>query len=160
MLEVIITTALVSVLMYAIVLTFVIGLKLLNAEITTNDFVKDISYSVSTISEDLREATSFVAPTNNNTVTFLADVNGDGNPETIQYRISGGSFLRTQNGVATPVLARNVQSLIFRYYRPNDNNNPMGAINRSQIRVMEVDLTLANGKESIQFMTKVRPRGI
>ncbi|MDD4879595.1 MAG: hypothetical protein PHR22_03980 [Candidatus Omnitrophica bacterium] len=159
--ELLIASALVSVLMGAILVAFVIGLRIWETEITRAAFIKDISYSMQVMSEDLRQATSFVATTNRNRVSFLIpDVNGDGSPETIRYNVSRGNLRRTQNGAATPVLARNVQSVTFRYYRPNDNVNPMGRVVRSQIRVVEIDLVLADGNESIQFTTRVRPRGI
>ncbi len=158
--ELIIASALVSVLMGAILITFVIGLKIWGSEMTRTAFIKDISYSMQVISEDLRQATSFVPVTNRNRIGFLADVNGDGSPETVRYSVAGGNLLRTQNGTATPVLARNVQAITFRYYRPDDNINPMGVVNRAQIRVVEIDLVLTNGSESMQFTTRVRPRGI
>ena len=160
MAELLVASALVSVLMYAILLAFTAGLKIWGTEMTRATFIKDISYSMQVMSGDLREATSFIATTNRNRVSFLADVNGDGNPENIQYNVAGGNLLRTQNGAATPILARNVQSVTLRYYRPNDNINPMGAVNRSQIRVVEIDMVLTNGSESMQFTTRVRPRGI
>lgn len=160
LIELVFNMALVSVLVCAIALTFMVGLRILDGEVTRGDFIKDISYGLNTMSGDLRQAISFVAPTNNRSVTFLADVDGDGSQETIRYRLTRGSLLRTQDGVRTPVLARNVQSLAFSYYRPNDNTNPMHGIVLSQIRVVEIDLTLTKGNESIQFMTKVRPRGI
>ena len=160
--ELLIASALVSVLMGAILVTFVIGLRIWGSEITRAAFIKDISYSMQVMSEDLRGAVSFVAPTDSSTVSFRQDVNGDGFPDiTIQYSVSGGDLLRTQDGVGTPVMARNVQSVnVFKYYSPNINDNPMVAIDLSQIRVVEIDLTLANGNELIQFTTKVRPRGI
>ena len=160
MAELLVASALVSVLMGAILVAFVIGLKIWDTEMTRAVFIKDISYSMQVMSEDLREATSFVAPTNPDTVSFLADVNGDGTQENIQYNVSGGDLLRTQNGAAAPALARNVQSVVFKYYSLNVNDDPMAVIDPSQIRVVEIDLTLANGNETIQFTTRVRPRGI
>ena len=160
MAELLVASALVSVLMSAILVAFVIGLKIWDTEITRAAFIKDISYSMQVMSEDLREATTFVAPTDSSTVSFLADVNGDGNPENMQYDVANGKLRRILNNVVMPDLASNVQAVTFRYYRPDDNINPMGAVNLLQIRVVEIDLVLTNGNESIQFTTRVRPRGI
>ncbi|MDD5072931.1 MAG: hypothetical protein PHX64_03565 [Candidatus Omnitrophica bacterium] len=160
LIEVVFNMALVSVLMCAIALTYMVGLRVLGEEMTRGGFIKDISYGLNTMSCDLRQATSFIAPTDTRSLTFLADVDGDGSQETIRYRLSRGNLLRTQDGAGAPVVARNVQSLAFRYYRPDDNTNPMRVIVPSQIRVVEIDLTFASGAESIQFTAKVRPRGI
>ncbi len=160
--ELIIASALVSVLMGAILITFVIGLKIWGSEMPRTAFIKDISYSAQVMSEDLREAVLFTAAADD-TVSFRQDINGDGIPDTdIQYSVSGGVLKRIKdnNSAAPSYLARNVQSFAFKYYSPYDNINPMGVVNRAQIKVVEIDLVLTNGSESMQFTTRVRPRGI
>ncbi len=160
LMEVILVIALLSILLGAITLTMVTGLKAWDSGILSAGVKKDASYSLRIIAEELKQATAITAANQNN-MTFSADLDGNGVDETITYTWSGtagDAFNRTE-GLTTTILARDAQNAQFQYY--NASNTLLSfPVTASQVRVVELTLQLQREAETAQYMIKVRPRGI
>jgi len=154
--------ALLSILLGAIGFTFIVGLRAWDTGILSGGIKKEASYSLRIISEELKQATS-ITTAGLNSVTFVADLDNNGVNETISYTWSGviSADLSRIQGAVTTVLARNVQNAQFQYY--NINNTLLGpppAVTASLVRVVELTLQLTREGEVLQYLVKIRPRGI
>lgn len=160
LLELIIVTVLISILLGAITFTFVVGLKAWEVAMLHGGIKKDASYSLRLITEEMRQATS-ITTANQNDVTFVADLDGNGVDEAIRYSWSGviGEDFNKVVGTTTTALARDAQSAQFKYYDAN-NNLLSPPVTASSVRLVELTLQLRKENESIQYVSKIRPRGI
>jgi hypothetical protein len=160
--------ALLSILLGAIGLTFVVGLRAWDTGILSGGIKKEASYSLRIITEELKQATRITAA-GLNSITFEADLDNNGENETISYSWSGviGENLKRTSITITPPatvttdLARNIQNAQFQYY--NINNTLLGpppAVTASSVRVVELTLQLQREGETLQYLVKIRPRGI
>lgn len=166
LIELFLAMALLSILLGVMGLTFLVGLRAWDTGILSGGVKKEASYSLRIITEELKQATSITAANLNN-ITFLADLDNNGENETISYSWSGviGESLNktstTATGTITTLLARDVQNAQFQYY--NINNTLLGpppAVTASLVRVVELTLQLAKESETLQYLVKIRPRGI
>lgn len=162
LLEMMIVIGLLVVLLGAVTMTFVTGLNVEDISLTAGAVRNEASRSLSVISEELKQATKVTAA-DIHTVTFQADVDGDSAIETISYSwsgVPGDDLVRTQ-GPGPTILARGVQDASFQYY---DSSNvalgPPFPVAATAVRLVEVTLKLGKEKELLQYMTKIRPRGI
>ena len=160
LIELIIVTALISILIGAITVTFTVGLRAWDVAMLRGGVKKDASYSLRLMSEEIRQSTSVTAA-NQNDFTFMADSDGNGSDETITYSWSGvvGEDFNRVQGATTIALARDVQSVQFKYYDA-DNNLLSASATASSVRLVEFTLQLKKENESIQYVSKFRPRGI
>lgn len=154
--------ALLSILLGVMGLTFLVGLRAWDTGILSGGVKKEASYSLRIMTEELKQATA-ITVANLNNITFLADLDGNGVVDTITYSWSGvaGADLSRVQGTATTILARNAQNAQFQYY--NINNTLLGpppAVTASLVRVVELTLQLAKEGETLQYLVKIRPRGI
>lgn len=160
LIELILVIVLISILLGAITFTFVVGLRAWDVGMLHGGIKKDASYTLRIMSEEMKQATS-ITSANQNDITFRADLDGNGVDETITYiwsGVVGENFNRTQ-GTTTTAVARNVQNAQFQYY--NANNNLLSfPVTASLVRLVELTLQLKKENESIQYVSKVRPRGI
>ncbi len=166
LIELTLVIALLSILLGVIGFTFVVGLRAWDIGILSGGIKKEASYSLRIISEELKQATA-ITVANLNDIRFLADLDNNGEDETISYSWSGvigESLNRTRTttaGTVTTVLARDVQNASFQYY--GATNNPLGpppAVTASLVRVVELTLQLQREGETLQYLVKIRPRGI
>ena len=162
LIELILVIALLSILLGAIGVTFIVGLKAWDTGILSGGIKKEASYSLRIITEELRHATAITAA-GLNSVTFVADLDNNGVNETISYTWSGvaGADLSRIEGADTRVLARNVQNAQFQYYDINNTLlGPPPTVTASSVRVVELTLLLQRQSETVQYLVKIRPRGI
>ncbi len=167
LLELFLVMALLSILLGVMGLTFLVGLRAWDTGILSGGIKKEASYSLRIMTEELKQATSITAA-GLNSVTFVADLDNDGENETISYSWSGvigESLNRTKTTatgtVTTPALARDVQGASFQYYGASNNLlGPPPAVTASLVRVVELTLQLARESETLQYLVKIRPRGI
>lgn len=162
LIELILVIALLSILLGAIGFTFVVGLRAWDTGILSGGIKKEASYSLRIITEELKQATS-ITTAGLNSVTFIADLDNNGVAETISYTWSGvaGANLSRIEGAVTTVLARNVQNAQFQYYDANNTLlGPPPAVTASLVRVVELTLQLQRESETLQYLVKIRPRGI
>lgn len=160
LIELILVIMLISVLLGAITFTFVVGLRAWDVGMLHGGIKKDASYSLRLVSEEMRQATSITAA-NENDVTFLADLDRNGLDETVTYSWSGvlGENFNRIQGATTLPLARDVQNAQFKYYDAS-NNLLSFPVTASSVRVVEITLQLKREDETIQLLSKFRPRGI
>lgn len=160
LIELILVLLLLSILLGAITFTFVVGLRAWDVGISHGGIKKDASYTLRIMSEELKEATS-ITTANQNALTFSIDSDANGADETVTYSWSGvvgENFNRVEGAITIP-LARNVQSAQFQYYDAS-NNLLSFPVSASSVRVVEITLQLKKENESLQCMSKFRPRGL
>ena len=104
---------------------------------------------------ELHQALSVTAATATS-MTFTADLNGDGAVETVQYTWSGiaGDPLNRISGTDTRQAVQSVSSLAFAYYG-TDNVLLAFPVTVSQVRLVSVDATVTKGSESFHLRTKI-----
>ncbi|KPK40937.1 MAG: hypothetical protein AMJ78_06660 [Omnitrophica WOR_2 bacterium SM23_29] len=160
LIELILVTILISILLGAITATYVVGLRAWDVGILHGGIKKEASYSLRIMSEELRQATS-ITSANQNDVTFVADLDGNGIDDTITYSWSGvvGENLNKVQSATTISLAKDVESAQFQYYDAN-NNLLSPPVTASSVRVVEITLRLKKEDESIRYIAKFRSRGI
>lgn len=83
----------------------------------------------------------------------------DANSNNIQFNVSSGRLLRTENGAAN-ALADNVSSLSFTYYNSLDAAIPAPAVSPSStdIRRIVVDITFSAGGAQLSFESGISLR--
>lgn len=111
-----------------------------------------------TMPQELRQATSITTAASGS-VTFTADMAGDGADETIQYVWSGtaGTPLNRVSGGVTTALVDSAQSAAFTYY-DSGNNLLSFPVTASQVKLVAMDVTAADGDESFELRSQARCR--
>jgi len=117
------------------------------------------------VAEDIEEADTA-------TLTFQADIDGDGNTETVRYAWSGtaGDPLTREEwewNSGDETLAENVENLSFSYFR-FDEDTPMSAplstaTDRADVRRIGIGLTVrseSNEPEMMTLRSSVTPRNL
>ncbi len=162
LIELIMVIALLAILLGAVTSTFVTGLKVWDVGMLSGGVRKEASYSLRIISEELKQAITITAANLNN-MTFQADLDGNGAVDTITYSwdgTAGHDLIRTQ-GTETMILARGAQDAKFQYY--NSTNTLLGpppAVTASAVRAIELTLQVKKENETVQYVVRIRPRGI
>lgn len=166
LIELILVIALLSILLGAIGFTFLVGLRAWDIGMLSGGIKKEASYSLRIISEELKQATAITAANLNN-VTFQADLDSDGENETISYSWSGviseslNKTSTTTAGTVTTVLAMDVTNAKFQYYNvSNALLGPPPSVTTSLVQVVELTLQLQRESETVEYLVKIRPRGI
>src|SRR3989338_11545 len=160
LIELILVIALLSIMLGAIGFTFLVGLRAWDIGILSGGIKKEASYSLRIISEELKQATA-ITTAGLNSITFVADLDNNGENETITYSWSGviGENLKRTSIIITPPetvttdLARNVQNTQFQYY--NINNTLLGPpppVTASLVRVVELTLQIQREGETLQYL--------
>ena len=162
LIEMFLVMGLLIVLLGAVTYIYVIGLRVGDVGMLAGGVRKEASYSLRIISEELRQAIAVTAA-DLYTITFQADLDGNGIVDTITYSWSGASgddLVRTQ-GVETQILARGVQNASFQYYDSTSAAlGPPFPVIASAVRVVQLTLQAAKEDESVKYEMKIRPRGI
>jgi len=162
LIELLITVGILSVLIFTVGYTFIIGLKLWNEGYNRTDIRNDLSYSMDLMSKHLRQAKSIDALTAGS-ITFTADLgSGDTSYRFYLYNSSdtepnppytqSNYELRWAQGTVTygsgVVLIADIPT-------------PASTKPFSQSgNVITMDLTVANGDDTMSMRTNVRPRSL
>lgn len=119
----------------------------------------DMVKSLPTFSQELRQATA-VNSAQAASISFNADLDGDGVDETIQYSWSGisGAPLQRIADVTIPTV-QSVSSLTFSYFDA-DNNLLSIPVTVSQVRVVALNLTGISQDETFQLRSQTRLRNL
>ena len=163
LIELLITTAVLSILVLTVGYTFIIGLRLWNDGYDRSDIRTDLSQALELVSKNLRQAKSIDAITAGS-ITFTADL-GDGDDtyriymynasdtEPPPYKQNTYQLRRAKTTVtygSGPVLIANVK-------KPN----PPNAKPFSQSgNVITIDLVVERGDQTVAMRTNVRPRSL
>ena len=107
--------------------------------------------------------TTAIEAANANDITFVGDVDGDGNTDRVRYRVQGTQIIRdfsSWNGAAFPALtpselADGVNALTFTYFDANDNTTAT----LTNIRRISINVTIqesaAGRQETFALATDV-----
>lgn len=162
LIELFLVLGLLTVLLGAVTYTFVIGLKVGDVGMLSGGVRKEASYSLRTMSEELKQAIAVIAA-DLHTLTFQADLDRNGAIDTITYSWSGtagDNLVRTQ-GTTTTILANGVQDASFQYYdSASAAMGPPFPVIASAVRIVQLTLQAAKEGESVKYEIKIRPRGI
>lgn len=173
LLEMVLVIGLVSILLGAVTMTFVVGLSVGDVGMTAGGVRNQASYSLRVISEELRQAIA-VTTADLHTLTFQAltfqtdpasdRVSGEVVPVTYSWSgTSGDNLVRTQvtpRRTTTTILAHGVQNASFQYYYYDSNNTAPFPVTASAVKVVQLTLRVAKQEESVQYEIKIGPRGI
>lgn len=158
--ELVITIILVSILLAALSLTYLGGLKTVS-QITRGGVKGEVGRAFINMAEELRQVTSLTTTQAANLI-FTLDSNSDGIDETVQYVWSGvaGSALNRVQSSPPPAytvpLVNSVSSLSFSYY--DASNNLLDPPTPAQVRGILVNLTVTSGNETFQLRSTVKLR--
>ena len=158
LIEVIIVMALFSVLVGSACWVFTVGLSVWSSGRGRSEIRQDSSIAMETMVRELSQASSFTIA-QAGTVKFSADVDDDGADETITFNTSGNNLNRTVEDIAV-VLARNVDTFQLAYYDLNNNllEQPLLGLQRDDIRVITISLTLSEADETFSLSSGVYAR--
>lgn len=165
LIELFLTMGLLTVLLGAVTYTFVIGLRIGDVGMLAGGVRKEASYSLQIISEELRQATAVTAA-GLHTLTFQADLDGNGVVDTITYSwpdpdTAENNLVRKQGTTPKTILAHGVQNASFQYYDSTGAAlGPPFPVTASAVRIVGLTLQVAEEGESVKYETKIRPRGI
>lgn len=156
LIELLISVLLISVMLGAVWVIYQTGFDVYYGQISRENIKSAASLAFISMTNELRQAFSVTAATITS-LTFTADIDGNGVNETIQYTWSGlaGAPLNRVAGSSTAALIRSVSSLAFTYYGANNAllNFP---VTPSQVRLVLMDATSVSGSESFHLRTKVQ----
>lgn len=159
LIEVIITLVFLSLLLGAIWLIFDSVLRPFYSQEKRTDIKEEAGLSFYQLAQDLRQATSVTNAQQTN-VTFTADIDDDGDDDTVQYDWSGTADAPLQRiADVTLPLVSSVNSLSFSYYNASDVllSSPVTA---SQVRAVAVDLTTSTQNETFELRSRTRLRNL
>jgi len=161
LIELLVTLTIMSVLVFTIGYTFVVGLKLWDEGYDRNDIQTDIAQAFELISKNLRQATSINTLTESS-ITFTADL-GSGSTSCRIYLYNSSDSepnppysestydLRWATGTVTygsgAIVATDIVQPITAAFSQSGN-------------VITVDLTITRGDETLRMRSKVRPRNL
>lgn len=159
LIELIITLVFLSLLLGAIWMIFDSMFRPFYSQEKRADIKEEAAHSFYQLAQDLRQATSVTSAQQKN-VTFTADIDDDGDDDTVQYDWSGtvGAPLQRIADVTVPLVSA-VNSLSFSYYDASDSllSSPVSV---SQVRVVAVDLTASGNDETFQLRSRTRLRNL
>lgn len=157
--ELVFTVFLISILLGAIWMVYNAGFKTFYSQWARSGVKGETGRALITLSRELRVSTS-VTSAQQSDLSFSADTDNNGVEETIQYVWSGaaGQPLQRVSNVTIPAVNA-VNNLAFSYYDANNNllSFPVGL---SQVRLVAVNITAADGDERFQLRTKIDLRNI
>jgi prepilin-type N-terminal cleavage/methylation domain-containing protein len=159
LIELVITTVLVAIMLSAIWMVYNTGFKAFYSQWTRSGIKGELGRASVNISNELRAATA-ITSAQEESLSFTADSDSNGADETIQYTWSGvaGEDLNRVSSVTIPVV-HSVSSLSFSYYDSN-NNLLSPPVTASQVRLVALDITVAEEDETFQLRSKVKLRSL
>lgn len=155
LIELLISILLISLMLIAVWAIYSTGYKVYYGQLARENIKSQASLALTTMTGELRQALAISAATDKS-ITFSADIAGDGVGQSIQYIWSGvaGAPLNKVIGTTTTSLIRSVNSLTFTYY--NTNNVILSfPVTVSQVKLVLIDATASSGSESFHLRTKV-----
>lgn len=158
--ELIIVVVLFSVLVAAVLWTFIAGLRVWDSGRGRAYIGQDANLAVERMMRELSQA-SEINRAQSDEIDFDADLDGDGSVETIKFDVSNDNNLeRTENNIPV-VIAAGAQNFTLGYYLEGDNENLLSSVtgpSRDDIRVIVIALTLNEGDEEITLSSSVYAR--
>jgi len=161
LIELLIVTSMLSVIVFSVGYTFVVGMKLWNEGYDRGDIKADISQSFELISKNLRQATSIDTLTESS-ITFTADLgNGSTSCRIYLYNSSDSepnppySEPTYELRWATGTVTYGSGSILS-----TDIAQPATAAFSQSSNLITVDLTVTRGDESLRMRSNVRPRNL
>ncbi len=160
LIELIITMALASIMLFAIWAVFGIGFKVFHNQLNRSSMKGEANISVVKMISELRRAT-VITSAEEDDISFNSDVDGDGIGEVLRYEWSGAAgdpLNRIVDGQTMPVIT-SMNSMKFSYY---DSNNVLltAPVLPSAVRSINIDLTASRGSEYFNLRTQVSLRNI
>ena len=161
LIELIIVILLFSVIVAFVSWGFVTGLKVWNFGKDRADMIQNGNLTLEKMMRELSQASS-ITDADDNTITFLADIDDDGADEAITYSVSSNNINRTEDGTST-ILASDVQTFQLSYRDLNDNamsipSDVASQQKRDDIRIITIALTFNKADETINLSSSVYAR--
>lgn len=155
LIELIITIALFSILAISVFWTFMVGLRVWDSGKNRADVRQEGNLAIEIMTRELSQASS-ITIADSDKVKFSADLNDDGEIESITLNVGGSNLNRTVEDVAV-ALAKNVSTLQLAYYDFNNNllDVPVAAGQRADIRLITIVLTMNKGEEAVTLSSGV-----
>lgn len=167
LIELLISVLLISAMLGAIWMIFHAGFTVFYSSLGRQNIQGQASLAFTTMTNELHQASSITAATDKS-IIFIADTNGDGLNETIEYNWSGTASapLNRIVGSQRTALVRSVNNPsplsanpLFDYF--GANNTALGTTPTvSQVRLIAIDLYTTSGSETFHLRTKVQLRCI
>lgn len=154
LIELIITTALVSVLIGVFCWLLLAGFRTWVSGKTRADMVQSADRAMETMTRWISVATSITAASANS-ITFTGDIDNDSMQETVSFSLSGTNLQRTVGGTAI-TMAPNTQTLSFTYV--NSAGAPIVPADqaaRDTIRLVNVSATTSASGETVTLKSGV-----
>jgi len=155
LIELLISILLISLMLIAVSAIYSTGYKVYYGQLSRENIKSQASLALMTMTGELRQALAISAATDKS-ITFRADITGDGVGQSIQYIWSGvsGAPLNRVVGTATTSLIRSVSAFTFTCYGTN-NALLSFPVTVSQVKLVLIDVTASSGSESFHLRTKV-----
>ena len=159
LIELVITTVLVSVLLLGVTAIFNSGFISIFGQIIRSGAKGEAGRAFNRMAQELRQAVSVTSAQQTN-LSVTEDTDDNGVDDTIQYTWSGtaGQPLNRVSG-STSVLVNSVSALSFSYFDGSANllSFPVTA---SQVRLVGINLTVTNGDETFVLRSQIRLRNL
>lgn len=156
--ELIVITALLSIMTVVIAVVFLTGLKAWSSGLNRTGIREEGSIAMERMMRDLSQASNITAATAA-TITFTADVDNDSVNETVTFsRDVDNNLIRTVDGSAI-TLTPNAQALAFSYTDLNNTSIvPASQADRDTIRVVTMALTMSKSGETYTLSSSAYTR--
>jgi len=150
--------ALVAILAGVVSFTFAVGLKTWGSGRNRAEIRQDGNLAMERMVRELSQASGFTIARDDK-VKFSADLDEDGEVESITFDTSEDNLNRTVEDVAV-CLARNVETFHLAYYDLNNDllEPPVAPSERDNIRVITITLTMNKVDETISLSSSVYAR--
>ncbi|MFA5336196.1 MAG: prepilin-type N-terminal cleavage/methylation domain-containing protein [Candidatus Omnitrophota bacterium] len=168
LIEVIISTFLMTALLGAVVMVYNFGFDISYSQWKRTGIKGETGRTLAALSAELRRATSIVTgQALQRSIRSTVDYDGNGAEETIEYRwdnTAGSPLNRTFTSTvpvvnSTAAVVNYVDSMAFSYYDSNDNLLTF-PVTASQVRAVAVTITVTDGDETFTLRSKVKLRNI
>ncbi len=148
LIELIIATALLSIMVAVITTVFLAGLKVWISGRNRTEIREEAGIAMESMVRDLSQAGPITAATAA-AITFTADIDNDSVNETVTFSLDAGNIIRTVDGAAATLMP-DAQTLAFSYI---DSNNtgivpPFTPAQLSSIRVVTIFLRMSKAAET------------
>ena len=140
--ESIVTIVILSVISFIVMHIMVEGFRVWWENRDYIELRSDARAALDRIAAEFREAES-VNLVSAEDLQFNSDMDGNGAAQTIEYQLTGGALVRTENAQSQPI-CENVDSLTFTWNSP----------------VLGVDMTLAGRENTVRLRTDIAARGL
>ena len=161
LIELLIVVILFFILTGVAITAFTVGLRSWDSGLNRTDVRLESGRAMERMVRDISQASS-ITNAKDDTITFLVDLDDDGNDETVTFDVISNDLVRTVDGTDIP-LATNVDALTFSYRDLNDDlMNPPGdtanQTKRDNIRIVLISIDMSRGDETFNLSSSVYVR--